>query len=109
MQRRTNEAMNGLSSRLDKMLDQASKNALTQSKQQRTMAALTLVISVATVAYTATTIYATNMTARGPQTVYVSGAGPVPESAAVHVAIDAAGQPFNRRLLSVSSSAIGKA
>src|ERR1700692_1413185 len=78
MQHRTIEAMNGLSNRLDGMLDQAGRNAVAQSKQQRTMATLTFVIALATVAYTATTIYATRAAAHGPQMVYVSSAGQWP-------------------------------
>jgi hypothetical protein len=54
--------MNGLSHRLDKIVAQAEKNGKAQGRQQAVMIALTAVPAVATVAYTATTIYATRAT-----------------------------------------------
>ncbi|MFL9921593.1 hypothetical protein PQR75_40830 [Paraburkholderia fungorum] len=99
MQDRTNEAMNGLSSRLDKIIVQAEKSGKAQGRQQAVMIALTAVLAVATVAYTATTIYATRATVSAQQagtspqaTVeYVRGSGPVPESASVHMGTDEKG------------------
>lgn len=93
MLHRTNEAMNGLSHRLDKLLAQTVENSAAQSKQQKTMAWLTFVIAAATVIYTATTIYATKAAGRSPEVKLVSSAGPVPESAAVHMGADAEGRP----------------
>jgi hypothetical protein len=92
MQHRSNEAMNGLSHRLDKIVAQAEKNGKAQGRQQAVMIALTAVPAVATVAYTATTIYATRATvsaqraSNGSQVrvEYVRGSGAVPESAVVH-------------------------
>lgn len=62
MQHRTNEAMNGLSNRLDKLVRQAETNSRAQGKQLAVMIALTTVLAIATVAYTVTTIYATRAT-----------------------------------------------
>ena len=91
MLHRTNEAMNGLSGRLDKLLAHAVENSAAQSKQQKTMAWLTFVIAAATIIYTVTTVYATHETVRAQQASaaspakieYVRGSGAVPESAAV--------------------------
>ena len=93
MLHRTNEAMNGLSNRLDRILEQAVENSAAQSKQQKTMAWLTLVIAAATVVYTLTTIYASQAAMRAPDARLVSSAGPVPESAAVHMGVDEKGRP----------------
>ena len=100
MQHRTNEAMNGLSNRLDKLIEQAERNGKAQGRQQAAMIALTTVLAIATVAYTATTIYATRATvgaqqaSNGSQTPieYVRGSGAVPESAAVHMGTDEKGR-----------------
>jgi hypothetical protein len=100
MQHRTNEAMNGLSHRLDKIIDQAEQTGKAQGRQQKVMIALTAVLAVATVAYTATTIYATRATVSAQQASsdaqapvkYVRGSGAVPESAAVHMGTDEKGR-----------------
>src|ERR1700757_3237763 len=62
MQYRNAEAMNGLSNRLDKIVETAEASGNAQSKQQRAMIALTTVLAVATVAYTVTTIWSTMKT-----------------------------------------------
>ncbi|ALS68364.1 hypothetical protein [Pandoraea apista] len=92
MQHRTNEAMNGLSHRLDKILSQAEKDGKAQGRQQAVMIALTAVLAISTVAYTVTTVWSTLKTVAGQQTVYVSGIGAVPESAAVHMGFDETGR-----------------
>ncbi|MCA7889111.1 hypothetical protein LGM58_38680 [Burkholderia contaminans] len=100
MLHRTNEAMNGLSHRLDKIIDLAEKNGKAQGRQQGVMIALTAVLAIATVAYTVTTIYATRVTVAAQQAstaskapvAYVRGSGPVPESAAVHMGTDEKGR-----------------
>lgn len=108
MQHRTNKVMDSLSNRLldlvnksDEAIAQVRAAGEAQGKQQKTMNRLTLVIAVATVAYTGTTIYATRATlaaqqaANRPQAqiVYVRGSGAVPESAAVHMGVDEKGNP----------------
>jgi uncharacterized protein YigA (DUF484 family) len=99
MQHRTNEAMNGLSNRLDQIVSQAEKNGQAQGRQQGVMIALTAVLAIATVAYTVTTIYATRVSERqaslSAQTKveYVRGSGAVPESEAVHMGVDEKGNP----------------
>ncbi|CAE6820414.1 hypothetical protein R70006_06171 [Paraburkholderia domus] len=91
MQHRSNEALNGLSHRIDKVIEQAEKNGKAQGRQQWVMIGLTVVLALATVAYTVTTVWSTAKTMSGQQTVYVSGSGAVPESAAVHMGTDSAG------------------
>ncbi|KVR92329.1 hypothetical protein WK28_18705 [Burkholderia vietnamiensis] len=101
MLHRTNEAMNGLSYRLDQIIDQAEKSGKAQGRQQRAMIALTTVLAIATVVYTMTTIYATRETVNAQQASaaaqarveYVRGSGAVPESAAVHMGVDEKGNP----------------
>lgn len=100
MHHRTIEAMNGLSLRLDKLHEQteesnvqAKANNAAQEKQQRAMVGLTLVIALATVAYTVTTVWSTAKTMSGQQTVYVGGSGAVAESAAIHMGVDVKGRP----------------
>ncbi|KWO61114.1 hypothetical protein WT98_30735 [Burkholderia territorii] len=99
MLHRTNEAMNGLSHRLDKIIVQAEKNGRAQGRQQGVMIALTGVLAIATVAYTVTTFHATHVSeqqalaASQPRVEYVRGSGAVPESAAVHMGIDEKGNP----------------
>jgi hypothetical protein len=94
MLHRTNEAMNGLSHRLDKIIVQAEKNGKAQGRQQGVMIALTAVLAIATVAYTVTTFHATHVSeqqalaASQPRVEYVRGSGAVPESAAVHMGTD---------------------
>lgn len=101
MLHRTNEAMNGLSHRLDQIIDQAKQNGKAQGRQQKAMIALTTVLAVATVVYTATTVYATRETVKAQQASaatqvkveYVRSSGAVPESAAVHMGVDEKGNP----------------
>lgn len=101
MQHRTNEAMNGLSNRLDKIIIQAEKNGKSQGRQQAVVIALTGVIAAATIVYTVTTVYATRATVKAQQAStgspsrvqYVRGSGAVPESAAVHMGVDERGDP----------------
>ncbi|CAG9236028.1 conserved hypothetical protein [Paraburkholderia tropica] len=101
MLHRTNEAMNGLSHRLDQMIVQAEKNGKAQGRQQPAMIALTAVLALATIVYTVTTIYATRETVKAQQAAtasqvrveYVRGSGAVPESAAVHMGVDEKGNP----------------
>lgn len=98
MQHRTNEAMNGLSHRLDQIIAQAEKSGKAQGRQQGVVIALTAVLAVATVAYTVTTIQATRASERQALAAsqvrieYVRGSGAVPESAAVHMGTDERGR-----------------
>ncbi|WNC94409.1 hypothetical protein RI103_35165 [Paraburkholderia sp. FT54] len=95
MLHRTNEAMNGLSHRLDEIIVQAEKNGRAQGRQQWAMIALTAVLALATIVYTVTTDYATRETVKAQQAStasqvrveYVRGSGAVPESAAVHMGL----------------------
>ncbi|MCW0054126.1 hypothetical protein OIV36_32170, partial [Burkholderia pseudomallei] len=101
MLHRTNEAMNGLSHRLDQIIVQAERNGKAQGRQQGVMIALTAVLAVATIVYTVTTVYATRETVKAQQAStasqtrveYVRGSGAVPESAAVHMGVDEKGIP----------------
>ncbi|KAA0080930.1 hypothetical protein CIW54_22970 [Paraburkholderia sp. T12-10] len=101
MLHRTNEAMNGLSNRLDQIIVQAEKNGKSQGRQQGAMIALTAVLASATIVYTVTTVYATRATVQAQQAStgsqsrveYVRGSGAVPESAAVHMGVDEKGVP----------------
>ncbi|CAG9230207.1 conserved hypothetical protein [Paraburkholderia tropica] len=101
MQHRTNEAMNGLSNRLDQIIVQAEKNGRAQGRQQAAMIALTAVLAVATIVYTVTTVYATRETIQAQQASagsqsrieYIRSSGAVPESAAVHMGVDEKGVP----------------
>jgi len=64
MLHRTNEALNGLSNRLDKIINTAEESGKAQIKQQRAMIALTTVLAIATVAYTGITIWSTMKTSQ---------------------------------------------
>ncbi len=81
MQHRTNEAMNGLFYRLDKIIEQAGESGKLKGRQQWVMIGLTVVLALSTVAYTAVTVWSTAKTTAAQEVV--RGFGAVPESAAV--------------------------
>jgi hypothetical protein len=97
MLHRTNEAMNGLSHRLDKIIVQAERNStqaekasVAQGKQQLAMIGLTFAIAFATVIYTITTIYATVATASASKPTATSA---IAETPALHIGTDENGKP----------------